>query len=150
MTWIFSLLAIVGIFVQVFNEIFGDRIPDRLYEVKYYFLFFILGLAAMICTLRILASFGKWIARRSWFPMVLEGQKELFYQAVCIEENNGLREDQLAGEKSFSNIEQCKKANFDTAEKHVLQIEKLLDLPTGYGSIQERIERLRPYFRKDS
>ena len=42
--WLFSLLALLGLLLQVFKEIHVKTIAERLYKVREYYLVFILGI----------------------------------------------------------------------------------------------------------
>jgi hypothetical protein len=95
MTWLFTSLALIGLVIQVFKEIFGGEIADRLHRPKIYLLFFLVGLVAMVWAVWLLSSCGKWIAKRNWFPEMIKIHREMFESSLFIVEHGGWREEQL-------------------------------------------------------
>ena len=146
MTWIFASLALFGLLAQVFAEIVGDALPDRLYTSSSYVVFFIGGLVCTTLLVFLLGSIGKRLARRKWFPRIIESNTEGFRSIQSILANDGWREDQLAHKDSIPDPENYRKKNLEQASQRLAQIEKLLELSNVSDDLEPRIRRLRPYF----
>lgn len=147
-TWMFTSLAIIGLLLQAAKEIFGDNIPDRLHSVRYYLCFFVIGLFAMVWLVWGLSAVSRLIARPLWLPKVLKSQREVFSKAVFIADHDGWREDQLDKKESFQNPDHYRNANYESVEKSLRQIEKLLDISQRTGNFSERIDQLKQLFRQ--
>lgn len=146
-TWVFTILAIIGLLFQAAKEILGDSIPDQLHSTQYYSIYFFVGLFLMICIVWILSKLCNLIARPIWLPKVIESQRESFDIAVSIIENDGWRKDQLAEKDSIKESEKHRIANFKTVQKNLSQIEKLLDLPQKESDFSNRIKLIKLYFK---
>ena len=146
MTWIFTLLALGGIFIQVILQIMGEQVPERLHGLMHYVYFSGSLLVAMTVLVIGLSTFGNWYARRTWLPEVVSKTKESYMQAEIIIANDGWRQDQLVVKDTLQDKERYRKANFDNTEKHITQIERLFELPESTTNLESRIDRLKPYF----
>lgn len=147
MTWVFTSLVLIGLLIQVFREILGQSMPERLYTTKFYLLFFAACFVLMSLSLFLLAGLGNWIAKKSWLPAIIESQKEIFHSSLFIVEHDGWREDQLHIKDKLANPEQYRVTNLKTAEERISQIEKLLDLVKTSDDLHARTQQLKPFFR---
>ena len=146
-TWVFTILAIIGLVFQAAKEILGDSIPERLHSTRYYSVFFFVGLFAMVVLVWGLSALCSMIARPIWLPKVVKSQREVFEITDSIIANNGWRDDQLANKDSLKNPEKYRTANFETVEKHLSQLERLFDLrKKKKGNYTDRIQLIRPFF----
>jgi hypothetical protein len=73
---------------------------------------------------------------------------EGYAQARFIIEHDGWRADQLNVKDALADPTSYRRANFETAQNRVAQIEKLLDLTFDDDDLKLRVERLKPYFEK--
>lgn len=105
MTWIFTLLALSGLLLQVYKEIWGKEIKERTHEIKFYLKFFFQSLIVMVIVVFSLTWVGNKIAKQKWLPRIVKSQKEVFKAAQSIVENDGWREDQLQIKNTLDNPE---------------------------------------------
>ena len=90
-----------------------------------------------------LTKTGKLIARRRWLPKIIKGQREAYEKAKFIVEHDGRLDNQIErNDLPYKNIQQT----YKKAEKHIKQIERLLDIPNNLTDKKKRIDRLRRYF----
>jgi len=148
-TWIFTGLAIIGLLIQVLKEIFGMSIPDRIHTVRYYIFFFIIGVFAMVWLTWGFSSVSKLIARQIWLPKIINSHSESFSKALFIVEHDGWREDQIRNKDTLKDSERYKNANYESVERSLKQIERLLDLPKNEDDFSKRIEKLKHYFKSN-
>jgi len=147
MFWIFASLALGSLLLQAYKEIIGEKIQTRLYTTKFYFGFFFISVVTMIFITITLTTIGNKVTRFKWEPVIVEKQKELFVMASNIIKNNGWRDDQLPMKDKLDDPEKYIKANWQTAESHIFQIEKLLEIQTDEPkTLQERIKKLKKHF----
>ena len=146
MSWIFTMVAIFGLLLQAGKEIWSDKIDERKHGSNFYCKFFTLGFIVMCFVIFLLTGIGNAIARQNWLPRIVKSQKEVFKQAAFIAEHNGWREDQINMKERLDNPEKYTKANFETVEKDISQIEKLLDINKKQKYLQERIANLEDFF----
>lgn len=147
MTWIFTFLAIVGVLIQVYSVIFCHNLQERLYSSKYYASFFAIGIIFMAFVVFFLGCFGKFIARKQWFPVVISEYKEAFELSMFIIENDGWRKDQLEIKDKLSDSEKYRDANYKQADEIISIIEKILELPRKDNDLTIRGERIKKYFK---
>jgi len=148
MAWIFTICALMGILLRVLGEICGDCFSSRRYTTRFYLLFLGASIVGLVFIFYSLTALGKQIAKRIWLPTVVEGEREVYVQARFIVENEGWRQDQLNLKENLSDPAHYQRANFETAERNIAQIEQLLELPSGDSALASRLERLKPYFDK--
>jgi hypothetical protein len=148
MTWIFTGLALVGLLLQIFGEIWSDRFPGRQYTIRFYAWFSLASLLAVVAVVFVLTAIGNRIAKRTWLPVIVSKMTEAYTQSRFIVEHDGWRADQLNVKDTLADPTSYLRANFETAENRVAQIEKLLDLPYDGDELKLRVERLKPYFEK--
>lgn len=148
MTWIFTGLALIGLLLQIFGEIWSDRLPSRQYTIRFYAWFSVASLLAVIAIMFVLTAIGNRIAKRTWLPVIVAKMTDMYTQARFIIEHDGWRADQLSVKDTLPDPTTYRRANFDTTKGRVTQIEKLLDLPSNIVELKLRMERLKPYFEK--
>jgi len=148
LSWVFTSVGFLGLLLQVYKEIYADKIIERKYIARFYFKFFVLGFVAMVGIVYILSVTGKAVARQIWQPRIVNSQREVFELASFITKHNGWREDQLDVKDRLDDPKKYIEANTKTAEDNILQIEKLLGIKARTNSLPERIERLNSYFAK--
>lgn len=148
LSWVFTSVGFLGLLLQVYKEIFADKIIERKYKARFYSKFFVLGFMAMVGIVYILSVTGKAVARQIWQPRIVNSQKEGFELSSFITKHNGWRKDQLGVKDKLDDPKKYIEANIKTAEGNILQIEKLLDIRARTNSLPERIEELNKYFAK--
>ncbi|MBI2530665.1 MAG: hypothetical protein HYW03_00360 [Deltaproteobacteria bacterium] len=148
MTWIFTGLALVGLLLQIFGEIWSDRFPGRQFTIRFYAWFSLASLLAIVAVVFVLTAIGNRIAKHTWLPVIVAKMTEAYARSHFIVEHDGWRPDQLNVKDTLWDPTSYRRTNFETAENRVAQIEKLLDLPSGGLDLKLRVERLRPYFEK--
>jgi hypothetical protein len=145
--WIFSLLALFGLLLQVLREIHAETISERLYRPHHYYLFFlVLGILMMCILVPIFTAIGQASAKQKWLPKTIENQKEVFQEADFIIKHNGWREDQVQLKEKLDNPQKYIDINYQTAGKNILQIEQLLEIKNPPVSRLEKINNLKKYF----
>src|SRR5262245_29540007 len=70
-SYIFTLVTLLGLLIQVISEIFGQNVPDRLHSATFYVYFFVFLIILMILPTIGLIRLGKRIAKKKWFPYVI-------------------------------------------------------------------------------
>jgi len=125
MTWIFTLLSILGLFALIIKDIYGEIIPERLHAFSYYWLVFLLSLSFAFVLVNVLDWFGKKIARRRWLPLVKNGFREAF-------------EDLTKNNLIIKNPER--------GQRIIELIEKALDVKVKRNDLSARFEVIKVYF----
>jgi len=148
MTWIFTIVALSALLLQVFAEIAGDTLPDRKYTITTYAVVFAVGVVLTMALVFCLGGVGKIVARRRWQPMVMDSQREAFMSAKFILEHDGWREAQIAIRDKVADPQRYRKANLADAHNYITQIEKLLQLDSSIQDLSNRTARLAPYFMR--
>ncbi|MBM4132404.1 MAG: hypothetical protein FJ245_01425 [Nitrospira sp.] len=146
MTWIFTSLALVGLFLQVGGEIWSDRLPSRQHASSFYAYFSVASFLAVVATVYVLTSIGNQIAKRTWLPVVVAKQAELYSQTRFVVDHDGWREDQLSVRNTLPNPEIYRQKNIEAAVRSIAQIEKPLDIPPDGAELKLRVERIKPFF----
>lgn len=145
--WIFTLLALVGFLLRSYFEIAEDKIPKRLYTLKFYLRFFFTGIIVMVFVVIGFTKISYVIAKFKWQPIIVESQKDLFQKACNILKNDGWRDEQLSIKDTIDDPERFKNANWEQTENDLSQIEKLLDIQINKKeTLIERIRKLKKYF----
>lgn len=148
MTWIFSLLALIGLSIQLFKILPNIKIPKRLYKTQYYYSFLVIGvLLSWFVVMPIFRSLGHGIAKQIWMPKIVETQKEAFEKTVFIFNHHGWRKDQLKIKDSLDNPEEYINANLQQIDGYISQMEKLFDIKKLPRTRKEKIENLEKYFK---
>jgi hypothetical protein len=145
--WVFALVTLGGLFLQVVAEIWGADLVTRAYTTSSYVRFTVACIIVASVAVWLLAKAVRAIARPKWLPVVRRGQSELFRRADFVTAHDGWEEEHL---REIDTIPEAKrpdyvKTNLQTARERVEQIEKLFDVEPK-GTIAERIQRLRPLF----
>jgi len=147
MEWIFTLVALCGLVIQLWAEIWENDLPERLYTDSSYARVALVAVAVAAVVVWWLSIVGRSIARRRWLPRVVEAQRDLFNTAADLVENDGLRPQEVREGATFGPgaLEKRRQSNLADLERHLSQMERLFDV-TGSGPAADRIERLRPLF----
>lgn len=148
MSWIFTLLALSGLLFQAYKEIGGVKIKETIHSINFYLKLFSVGLVVMIIVVLSLTWVGSKIAKVKWMPRIIESQKEAFAAAQFIIEHDGWRQDQLQIKDKLENPEKYTRANFETAQRNILRIEKLLSIQNKDKTRKEHLEVLTKYFNQ--
>ena len=146
MTWIFTLLGITGLLLQVYAEIFGASIQERIHSQRFYTFFTIFSLIGIAFIIFIFTKIGGLIARRILKPNLVKNQREVYEKAKFIVENDGWTEKQLPHKETYKGQEKHITENFSIAKRYIDQIENLLDIKCSNMDLKQRVERLCPYF----
>ena len=151
MKWMFTLVAGLGLALQVFAEIWGDNLPDRLHNSGYYMAFSVVGLVVVGSLVWLLTGVGNRIARWQWQPAIVESQRELFERAKFIVQHDGWTFEQWEKRATLAlaltDGSDYKVKNEQMANQHLNQIEKLLEVESN-GDLGERVARLERMFKK--
>lgn len=148
MTWIFTCLATIGLLLQIGGEIWSDRLQSRQYTSSFYMCFFLVSCLMAFVIVCGLTAIGNRIAKRTWLPMVVAKQAELYSQTRIIVDHDGWEEGQLKVKDTLQNPRMYQEKNLEGAERSVTQIERLLDLPSDLVELKPRMERLAPFFER--
>ena len=147
MNWLFTLVALIGLALQLGAEIWGGQLPERRHEAKSYVWCTVGGVVAVATLVWLLTLAGNRVARSIWWPKIIASQAEAFESSVFVVEHDGWRKDQLTIKDTLSaaDAERHRSANLSHAEDRVAQIEKLIEVRPE-GDLGARIARLRPLF----
>jgi len=147
MSWIFGGLAVVALLLQVGAEIWAPDLPERLYTTGSYLRVVAVSLAATAVIVWLATRLGHWIAQRRWRPQVLARHRGMLVSASFILSHDGLAEHQYSegGRMSADEAERHREHNFEECDKHLAQMEKILDL-TPLADRTVRVGRLQRVF----
>lgn len=144
MNWIFTSLAVIGLLLQTYGEIFVR--PDKIYGSCFYVCLFLIGIAAMVLVTMALASLGRHSARKRWLPKILLNQKEVFESARFSVEHEGSQKNDWSNRENLI-LTPEKRAKIEANTQKILtQIEDLLEIPNASLDVKERIRIINSYF----
>lgn len=148
MTWFFACVALSGIFIQILAEIFGKHIPARKHSIYFYLIYSAGILIVVIFAIQLLAGLGYSIARDKWQPLIVDNQREIYFDSKYIIEHDGLRKDQfrVRDKLSESALERRQKENYEMTKERFTRLERLFDIENTSNDLQERISRIKPFF----
>jgi hypothetical protein len=151
LTWIFIFLTLFGLLVQTYSIICGNVLSERLHSTSFYIKSFIVGAIVMAIVMYSLGALGRNIAKRKWLPLAIESQTELYNLAGEIITNRGFRNNELSRLDSYSQEQREKSfsSNYEKADKHIAQIENLLEIKNASSSREEKYSKLSKYFNKN-
>jgi hypothetical protein len=146
---IFTIVALCGLALQLWAEIWGQQLPDRLYGATFYMSATFVGFAVMTLLVWLLLGLIDRVARRRWEPELITHLSEAFKDVAFVVDHGGLRQDQRALKDSTAGAdgERNKADNLRQAENTLTLIEKLLEISTE-GDLSSRVNRLRKSFSK--
>ena len=76
LTWVFTVVALVGLVVQLWAEVWGGHLPDRLHPPEFYIRVGVGGLVAIALLVWALTGVGNWTSR-SFEPVFSRTTKTL-------------------------------------------------------------------------
>ena len=94
-----------------------------------------------------IGNFGRYVAKRKWFPLIIQNQGEIFLQSKHIIEHDGLSEDQIKQKNLLGDVEKYRRINYESTEKKISQIEKLLEVKKRFTQLEDRIKYLERYYK---
>lgn len=144
MAWPFGGFAFVALLLQVVAEVMGDKLPSRRCSLRYYAVFSVSVLVAVLILVYFLNVVGGRVAKSYWWPQIVRSHTEMFGSAEFLVEHDGWRADQLETKDQL--LPSHRAANLEAVEQNISQIEKLLELPPMNGDLRTRVARLKPYF----
>ncbi len=150
MKWVFAIVALIGLVLQLWAEIWGAHLPERSHHMKHYINFGVGGLVAVGVMVWVLSGFGNWIARLQWQPAVVSLQREPFDRAKFVVEHDGWTPGHWENQEAITrsgDSDRYKGDNMKAAGEHISQIEDLLDV-NPQVDLRRRIEALQPVFSK--
>ncbi|HEX5036149.1 MAG TPA: hypothetical protein VFX30_03225 [bacterium] len=139
---LFDWLPFLALLFQALEAIFSDRIPERIYSTMFYISLFLSISFVGILSLIIALQLGK----RSFRHQIVPLQKEAYLSVIDIVKNDGWRSDQLQDRDRLQDPERYQKANWETAEERLGQIEELLEINSKGRNLSERVKALEKYF----
>jgi hypothetical protein len=145
---LFIGMATLGLLIQIPLTIYEDDFRKSGLSKNQYWLVFILSALVISFLVMSTAAFAKRRAKKKWLPEIVQSQSAAFVQAKDILSHDGWRTDQLNVKDTIADPEKYRSINFETAEKHITQIEELLEVTDSKGGLPNRIEKLKPYFEK--
>ena len=147
-TKIFVGLGIIGLLLEAGTLIFGDQLPEAVHSRCFYMMVFLAGLCISLVSIWGLKNVGYHLSRQVWFPKIVESQMQIYNDARSILDHDGWQQDQLKNKDKLTDPEKYRLANFEQVEDHIGQIEKLLDVKSERGELQDRLRNLEKYFHK--
>lgn len=146
LNWYFIIFALLGLVFRLAALICDNNmLYERKCSTKFYIKFSTAMLFLMFICILIIGNIGSYTAKRKWFPLVMQNQKALFLKSKYIIEHGGLTEDQLK-QKDLDDIEKYRKINYESTEKNINQIERLLEIKEISRKIEDRTKYLELYF----
>lgn len=83
-TWVFAILAAIGILAQIVKDLFLYDLPARTHGTGVYIRFICFALAAMAVLSWSLVMLGRFLAKRLWLPRMVESQRNAYQIAQFI------------------------------------------------------------------
>jgi hypothetical protein len=144
MAWLFAGLALLGIAVQTLALIWEP--PDRLHRWPTYAAVATVSAAIVITVLWLLTCAGYAIARRTWLPQAINGQREIFAMTEMLLRNDGLEDRMLALPGDDPQLPILREGGRERLRTYIDQMEQLFDVVDRTASLDERLARIRVYF----
>ena len=145
-TWLFAILAVIGLFIQVARDIFFYDFPARSHSTSHYICFLCFGLAAMAALAWALVMVGRIVTKRFWLPKMIESQRESYQAAHFIYTNDGWAEKNIDKQNKYDNPDTIKAANYENADKYIMHICNLLEMKVDKSEPSALLKQLQPYF----
>ena len=149
MKWIFTLVAVAGLALQLWAEVWAGDMPERLHSPRFYVLAAIGGLIAVGLIVWMLSGVGYWIAKKEWQPKVVAMQRELYERSKFAIEHDGWMPEHWENREALTRdgeSERLKPAGINEADRFLAQIEDLLEVGRR-GDLSQRAQALQPFFR---
>ncbi len=143
---LFIGMATLGLLIQIPLAIYEDNFRKSGFSKSQYWLVFIFIALVIAFLVMSTAAFAKRRAKKKWLPEIVQSQSTALEQAKDILAHDGWRTDQLNVKDTISDPEKYRSINFETAEKHVAQIEKLLEIKSHGNDLKDRIKKVESYF----
>lgn len=149
MNWTFAFVALAGLGLQVWAEIWGANLPDRSHDAKYYLTFSIVGLVVVGFLVWALTAVANRVARRQWEPTVIGLQREVFERAKFVSEHDGWTPEHWEARERISadEADRFRASNLKSADEQLAQLAKLLEVD-AQGDLRRRVAILEPLFSK--
>lgn len=148
LVWYFTIFALSGLILRLISLVCDNNIlHERKYNTKFYLRFSIVMLFLIFLCVPTIGNFGRYTAKRKWFPMIIQNQKEIFLQSKHIIEHDGLSEDQIKQKNLLGDVEKYRRINYESTEKKISQIEKLLEVKKRFTQLEDRIKYLERYYK---
>ena len=143
----YTAVAMAGILLQACIVIAGPSLPTREHSTSRYAGAAVAVAIASVILMYCVAFVAQRHARGRWLPVAIDGQRDLYFSAVAILENDGWRADQLSVVDSMveDQRELHRKTNFSTARTSLDQIAELLE-EEQIGDIRLIRKSLSKYF----
>jgi hypothetical protein len=125
-SYVFALLAIIGLSIQAIKEIFLYSLPERLYCVDYYIALFLLLLMVATVITKLLLFLSDKFAKRYWKPIIENSIYDAYARARSLLDNDGLYKGKVA--KKPKTPDEEKKAYYIQNIKDIEINFKLLDI----------------------
>lgn len=144
---LFIGMAALGLFIQIPLIIYDDEFKKISMERNYYWLIFVILFSLITLLVITVSYFARSKSKKKWFPEIIRSQRQVFEQAKDILIHDGWRTDQLDKKTKVPDPERYRKANFETAEEYILQIENLFEIKNkGKKNLTERFQKIQKYF----
>ncbi|MBM4125261.1 MAG: hypothetical protein FJ246_09980 [Nitrospira sp.] len=144
--WVFSLLALIGVFIELGSEIFDWPKEKRQKSTRFYFGTVVVIVAALVVVVTLFTTSANWLARQCWQPQIVAKMQEAYKDARFIVEHDGWRPKDIDNTATLSNPDRYRNANLESAKETLLRAETLLELPPDITDLPQRIARLDRYF----
>lgn len=150
MNWMFTIVALAGLALQLWAEVWGEHLPDRSHHSRYYINFALGGVVAVGLMVWVLTGFGNWIAKMQWQPTIVTLQRDLFDRAKFVVEHDGWTPEHWENREAITRAGDADRytlGNLKATEEHLRQIEELLEL-NPQGDLKRRVATLQAAFSK--
>lgn len=147
-SWVFTGLTLLGLVIQMWAQVAGSQLEERVHEAATYWKICASGIAVLALAVWGLSQLGYALARPKWEPLAVEFQREAFTRAAFVVANEGWTPEHLAQRAQIvreGNAPRYTKGNLENAERDVGYMEKLLEVEPA-GTLAQRITRLRVFF----
>ncbi|MBL7072340.1 MAG: hypothetical protein ISS33_01015 [Candidatus Omnitrophica bacterium] len=150
LTSTFIGLASLGLFLQAYGMIIGNKLNERVYDYSFYTKFFLVGIVGMFVFVVTLGAIGRCIAKKTWWPKIIQSQSEAFKMAGDIIRNKGFYNKELDKIEKFSDEqkEELPIQRYQQCDKYLTQIEDLLEIRNIPKIREERYRKLEKYFKE--
>lgn len=148
MNWIFTILALFGLLIQAITIIYEKKLTSEYFPRKY-IIIFLLGLLCMVGIVYAFSEFGRYIAKKQWWPEIIQSQSQSYKKVGEIIQNGWFNAEEFKEINQYSEEEKSRINSERKLEcKEILnQIEDLLEVDNKPKTIKKRYEKLYKFFK---
>ena len=146
-TGVFLGWALLGISIELSNNIFSFKLIAGNYRSIDYAILFLIGVILLyVIIYPLLSKLAYNLSKSRWIPLIIEKQSESFQRAKRILEHAGLDPENPLLTVTPEAVVQEKEKNYQVVDTEIKQIAELLDISIKEFNRTEVFEIIKPYF----